>query len=93
VPLPLDLCLDGHEARSLGCGDAVPAVTDDEAAAVAGEADRRGLATLLEPLAVPLHRSRVDRATAACGDADVLERNPEGDRRTCVRMWFLLSLR
>jgi hypothetical protein len=92
TPLPLDLCLDGDEACSHGCSDAVPAVTDDEAVAVAGEPHRRGVATVLEPRAVPLHRHRVDRATAACGDADVLERDPERDRRTCVRIRSLLSL-
>ena len=72
------------------CGDAVPAVADDESVAVAGESDRRGLATLLEPLAVPLHGHRVDRA-AAGRDADVRERDPQRCRKSCVRMASLLS--
>src|SRR5262245_22641284 len=52
APLPLDPCLDHHVTCLERRGHAVTAVAHDEAAAVAGEAHRRRLAALLEPLAV-----------------------------------------
>src|SRR5262249_3411820 len=64
-------------------GDTVPAVANDEAVTVAREAHRRRLAALLEQLSVSLHRRRVDAATAALTDANLIERNVNR-RRTAV---------
>ena len=66
----------GVSCRQSGC-HAVAAVTHDERVSVARESNRRCLATLLEPLSVPLDRRRAEAGHRALADADVVERRPD----------------
>jgi len=77
TPYGADLCLDdGVSCRQSGCYT-VAAVTHDERVTLARESNRRCLATLLEPLSVPLDRRRAEARHRALADADVVERSPD----------------
>jgi hypothetical protein len=64
-------------------GYTMPAVPNDEAAAVAGEPDRWSLTAVLEPLSIELHLSGVQALPATLADPNIGEEDP---RRRRVRV-------